>query len=536
MAKRTGETPNGERTRVGLGAAALLLAASGLLSRVLGYGREVLLAYYVGVGPESDAYFAAFVLPDLLNYLVAGGALSIAFLPLYTRAREREGEAAAERLYRTTLGNVGLIVLVATGLLVVFAEPLVALQFPAFDEEKRALTVEISRIVAPAQVFFFLGGVIKATLFARGRFGAAALAPLVYNLGIIAGGLFLFGSFGIHGFAWGVLVGAALGPFLIPFLDSLRDGPPGIRFALRDPGFRRYLWVALPLMFGQSLLTVDEWFDKWFGALAQPGAVAWISYARKLMLVPVAVVGQAIATAALPTLTRLWERGDVAELSGTVERTLRAALVLALVGGAGLAAIAEPFVGLAYERGEWTPDDTIVVAALLQILCCAVPGWIVQQIAVRPFYARGDTWRPMALGTVIVLLAFPFYRTMALSFGVEGLAWAGVVGMTVNGLATILLARRLHGAPRLRALAPTALRSLALAGAGWGASRIAARTLVGDPASPGGLLGFPAGPAGALLEALTVGGVFLLVVGLLLPWLGDAELRAALLRRVRRRS
>lgn len=523
---------------VGLGAAALLLAASGLLSRVLGYGREVLLAYYVGVGPESDAYFAAFVLPDLLNYLVAGGALSIAFLPLYTRAREHEGEAAAERLYRTTLGNVGLIVLVATGLLVVFAEPLVALQFPAFDAEKRALTVEISRIVAPAQVFFFLGGVIKATLFARGRFGAAALAPLVYNLGIIAGGLVLFERLGIHGFAWGVLVGAAAGPFLIPLLDSLRDGPPGARLALRDPGFRRYLWVALPLMFGQSLLTVDEWFDKWFGALVQPGAVAWISYARKLMLVPVAVVGQAIATAALPTLTRLWERGETAELSQTVERTLRAALGLALVGAAALAAIAEPFVRLAYERGQWTPEDTAVVAMLLQILCCAVPGWIVQQIAVRPFYARGDTWRPMVLGTVIVVLAFPFYRALALSFGVEGLAWAGVVGMSVNSLATLWLARRLHGAPRLGALLATALRSLAVAGAGWGAARLAGRFLgiagFGGDSPSGAVRGFPAGTVGAFLEALTVGAVFIAVVVLLLPWLGDPELRAALIRRMRR--
>ncbi|MEZ4648023.1 MAG: murein biosynthesis integral membrane protein MurJ [Candidatus Eisenbacteria bacterium] len=521
-----------DKAAVGLGAAALLMAASGLLSRLLGYGREILLAYFVGVGRESDAYFAAFVLPDLLNYLIAGGALSIAFLPIYAQAREREGEEAAARLLATTLGNLGLIVCVATAILWIFADPLIRLQFPEFDAETHALTVEITRIVAPAQVFFFLGGVIKATLFARGRFGAAALAPLIYNLGIILGGVLLYGRFGIHGFAWGVLVGAAAGPFLAPFLDSRRDGRPGVRIALLDPGFRRYLWVAAPLMFGQSLLTVDEWFDKWFGALIQPGAVAWLSYARKLMLIPVAVVGQAIATAALPTLTRLFEQKRNEELAETVERTLRAALGLAIVGGAALAAIAEPFVRFAYERGQWDGSDTVVVASILRILAFAVPGWIVQQIAVRPFYARGDTWRPMVLGTVVVLAAIPLYWRLSTSFGVEGLAWAGVIGMTVNAVATLLLARKLHGAPRFTPLIVSGVRAGLLAGPAWLAARYSATWLFGS-APNSGALHLPGGTPGALLQVAIVAGVFALVTVLLMPFLGDPELRALLVRRLR---
>lgn len=521
-----------DKAAVGLGAAALLMAASGLLSRLLGYGREILLAYFVGVGHESDAYFAAFVLPDLLNYLIAGGALSIAFLPIYSQALERDGEDAAARLLATTLGNLGLIVLVATGLLWVFADPLIRLQFPEFDPETHALTVEITRIVAPAQVFFFLGGVIKATLFARGRFGAAALAPLIYNLGIIVGGVLLYPKFGIHGFAWGVLVGAAAGPFLAPVLDSRRDGWPGARIALLDPGFRRYLWVAAPLMFGQSLLTVDEWFDKWFGALIQPGAVAWLSYARKLMLIPVAVVGQAIATAALPTLTRLFEQHRSDELAQTVERTLRAALGLAIVGGAALAALADPFVRFAYERGQWEGSDTVVVASILRILAFAVPGWIVQQIAVRPFYARGDTWRPMILGTVVVLIAIPLYWGLSTSRGVEGLAWAGVIGMTANAAATLLLARRLHQAPRLAPLLNSGLRACLVAGPAWVATHFFAGWAFGGA---GGAVAveLPGGTAGALLEVVSMGAVFAIVTFALLPFLGDPELRSLLARRLR---
>ena len=225
----------------GIGKAALLLAASGLLSRILGYGREIILAYFAGVGWQTDAYFAAFVLPDWLNYLLAGSALSIGFLPFYTRALNRGGEAAAARLLGTILGNLGLLVVVLTGVMWWQADRLVRLQFPQFSPVAHGLTVEIVRILLPAQIAFVLGGVLKATLFARGRFGAAALAPLIYNLATILGGVLLYPRLGVKGFAWGVLAGAFLGPFLAPFLDARRDGPgraAGGRYA--DAGSHRY--------------------------------------------------------------------------------------------------------------------------------------------------------------------------------------------------------------------------------------------------------------------------------------------------------
>ncbi|MCA9727325.1 MAG: murein biosynthesis integral membrane protein MurJ, partial [Candidatus Eisenbacteria bacterium] len=228
----------------GIGKAALLLAASGLLSRILGYGREIILAYFAGVGWQTDAYFAAFVLPDWLNYLLAGSALSIGFLPFYTRALNRGGEAAAARLLGTILGNLGLLVVVLTGVMWWQADRLVRLQFPQFSPEAHGLTVEIVRILLPAQIAFVLGGVLKATLFARGRFGAAALAPLIYNLATILGGVLLYPRLGVKGFAWGVLAGAFLGPFLAPFLDARRDGPIRLLLAPRNRDFLRYLAVA----------------------------------------------------------------------------------------------------------------------------------------------------------------------------------------------------------------------------------------------------------------------------------------------------
>jgi putative peptidoglycan lipid II flippase len=172
-----------------IGAAAALLAGSVLLSRVIGYVREMVLAWQVGVSAEMDAYRAAFMLPDVLNHLLAGGALSIAFIPLYTRMRQQRGEADAERFMATVLGTLGLAALLFTALIWLYAEPLVGFLFDGMEPEIRALTVRLTRIVLPAQVFFVAGGILRGALMARGRFGAQAAAPLVYNLAIIGAGL-----------------------------------------------------------------------------------------------------------------------------------------------------------------------------------------------------------------------------------------------------------------------------------------------------------------------------------------------------------
>ncbi|RIL01333.1 MAG: murein biosynthesis integral membrane protein MurJ, partial [Proteobacteria bacterium] len=449
------ERPREEARAAGIPAAAALLAGSVLLSRLLGFAREALLAWRVGATGQADAYYAAFQLPDLLNYLLAGGALSIAFLPLYTRMRSEQGDAAAERLLATVLGSLGAVALAATAVLWLAADWLVALQFPRFDAEKRALTAHLTRIVLPAQLGFVLGGIVQVPLLARGRFAAAALAPLLYNVGIIAGGVLLAPRLGVEGFSWGALAGAAAGPLLVPWLETRRRRVHvGLRIAFGDPHFRRYLWVAAPLMFGQTLLTVDEWYDRWFGGLLAEGVIAHLSYARKLMQVPVAVVGQAIGAAALPTLAALHAAHRHADLDRVLLGALRAAGSLSVLAAAFAFACAEPLVRFVYRHGAFTADDALRVGALLSVFALAVPAWILQQIALRSFYARGDTWRPMALGTAIALLAIPLYLTLARALGAPGLAAAGAIGMSVNALATLVLARRAAGRRAAGAPAP----------------------------------------------------------------------------------
>lgn len=432
--------------------AAMILATSILLSRILGYVREMLLAWKFGASGTTDAFYAAFQIPDILNNMLAGGELSIAFVPLYLHILAKKGEKEAQRLMSTLLGNMGVIVIVLTAFLWYHADALIQFQFPKFDAKTSEMTVMLTRIVLPAQIFFIIGGIIQAVLLAHKHFYAAALAPLVYNACTILGGVLLYNAFGIAGFSIGTLVGAFLGPLMMPVLFSYKHIPLRFRFALFDRDFLKYIAIAAPLMFGTTLLTLDEWYGRWFGALLTTGTVAHISYARRLMQVPIAVIGQAIGAAALPTLAKLWAEGKTAELNKTLLQTLKTGIALSVMAGAGFLALAHPIVGLVYQHGAFTGSDAWVVGGLTAILALAVPGWIVQQIISRAFYARGDTLRPMILGSILSILAIPLYLYLSKLMQVDGLAIAGVMAMTVNALVTLIYARKLHDAPSLKPL------------------------------------------------------------------------------------
>ncbi len=279
-------------------------------------------------------------------------------------------------------------------------------------------------------------------------------------------------------------------------------------------------------MLGVSLITVDEWYDRWFGGLLAAGSIATLAFARRLMQLPVGLVGQAVATAALPAFTRLVESGAREELDRLVLRTLQVTTSVSVLLAAGTAALAQPLVHAVYVRGQFSVADATPVATALTLLCLGVPAWVVQTVAVRPFYARADMWRPMLLGTLFVAIAWPLYALLGDMLGVNGLALAGAVAITLNALATLLLARLLHGAPALLPLAGTLGRALASAVPAAAATHFATRALHGCC----GLDGTP----GALLE-LALGGSLYLGIALPAAWLfGDAPTREAIARLRRR--
>ena len=496
--------------------AASLLAASVLIARLLGYVRDALFAAKVGIGSAADAYFAAFMIPDILGYLMAAGAAAVAVTPPYVKRLENQGPEAAARFASTVVGNVGILSILLTLMLWVFAEPLLRLQFSKFDQATLDETLRLMRIMLPAQIFFLTGGILRGVLMAHGKFAPQAFASVVYSATPILGGLLIAGA---DGFAWGTLVGAAIGQWAIPVMALRRlPGAVGrIRIGLFDGDFREYVWLALPLMLGLGLTTVDEWYEKWVGGQIAPGAISAITYARKLMMAPVGIVGQAVGAALLPTLTALYQRKNQADFTSLFTNTLRTTMGLGILAAGALSALALPVVQLIYERGEFKESYSQQVAFLLQVLACAVPGWVTQQVAVRGFYARGEMWQAMILSTIVALSVFPLYLWGGKVWGITGLAIASVIAITINASITLFWLRIHCGAPHLIPIASTLLRTLTIATAAGTATYFTLHALNSGDWMP--------------LLSLALGGLIFCALAMIGIWLiGDAPVRQGLNR------
>ena len=505
----------------GIVAAALLLGASNLLSRVLGFGRDWLINYEFGATGQTDVYQASFTLPDFINYLLAGGALSVSLLPrmaqLYAKPNDQPGGMTADRAFSIvcTAMMAAAAVLVAIALL--GAEPFIRFWFDGFTPQQVAQTAHLTRIILPAQLFFLVGGLFQAALLARQQFRALALTPLLYNGGIIVGGV-VGGKLGqIEGFSWGALVGALLGGLLVPVLAARKVVSFRPVWAPMHPEIKRFLWIAAPLMIGVSLTTIDEWLAKHYGASLQPGTISWMMTARRVMLVPVGLLGAAAGQATGAFLARLHAEGDRVQMAAVLARTMGATVGLSLLLAAVLSALAEPTVRMLFAYGRFGEADVRQAAGALQLLAWAVPVWGAQQVLARAFYAVGDTWRPMIATTLVTVLMLPAYDRAAQWRGHEiaGLCLAAVVGIALQVIALSLLARRTLGfdiALFVRAVAPAA--AIALVG-GSGASAMDAWLGASVQASAGDF-GLPALAARAARLGVSSA-----------PWLGAVVLAGA---------
>ncbi len=454
-----------------MGAAAAMLAVSIMLSRVLGFLRDVLVTSTHGASMASDAYYAAFTLPEVMNYFLAGGTLSITFIPLFSSYVSRGDEEGGWRLFSLVATTIGGVLLAATILLEFGAPWVVPLLFPGFDDPQQlALTTTMTRIVLPAQLAFYIGGLLQATLFVREIFWTAALAPLVYNVCIILGGLLLGPFIGIEGFSVGVLAGALLGPLGLTLFAARKHMRFRPRVDLKDEGFRQFIWLTLPLMLGATLITVDEWLLKVLGSRHADGAITWLNHSRKLMMVLFAVIGQAAGQAALPYLSKLFDRGDEAEMGQMLGTSLGRVVFLALIASTGLIVTGEPLVWLLYHYGEFGAEDARMTSRLLVLFSLGMTSWACQSLAVRGFYARRDTLTPMIVGVAVLVVVAPIYWGLDRWMGVEGLALATTIGITLNVVAIIAVYRWRAGALPLAPIVRGGLRGAAIAAAGGGAA------------------------------------------------------------------
>jgi putative peptidoglycan lipid II flippase len=331
----TQQQQNTSRTRV-IGIASVIWAASIFLSRVMGLIREQIIGRTLGASRQADLYFASFTLPDFLNYLLAAGALSIVFIPIFLAHLQRGDDRRAWISFSITANFIVLVGTIGIAVLMAFARPLAQLVAPGITDPNDVDTlVRLTRIILPAQFFHVVGGLLSAALQAHNLHALPALAPLVYSAGIIIGGLVgaHYPELGAEGFAWGVLIGSIAGPFALPLYGCIKSNMrwlPSISFS--DPDLKRYLWLSLPIMIGFSIVIVDEWIVKNQASYLAAGTLAYLQYGRTLMKVPIGMFGMAVGVASYPTISELVAAGAVVKAYALLSRAVR--LVLLLTFGA----------------------------------------------------------------------------------------------------------------------------------------------------------------------------------------------------------
>lgn len=436
---RTKETKKGRllsflSRRQQMGWAALIMGASVLLSRFMGLIRDKVISYFFGATGESDLYFAAFVIPDFINYLLAGAYFSITLIPLLSATFEKD-ETDGWRLFSTVFTWIALLIGTLTALAMVFAPRLAYLAAPGLTPEGLERLAFFLRIILPAQICFLLGACITAILYLRKQFLVPALMPLIYNLMIILGGILLRHR-GMEGFCWGVLAGSFVGALCLPYFAAKSGTGLKLCFSLYHPGMKKFFLLALPLMLGQSVVVLDEQLVRIFGSLAGTGAISWLNYARRIMLVPVGVVAQAAGVASYPFLAELMAKKEITKFNQTLNTALRGTLTLLVPLTIWMMVVAEPTIRLIFQQGHFRAADTLLTSQLLLILLTAVSCWGIQQVLGRGYYAQQDTLTPAVIGTATTVLSVPIYYYGALHLHAFGVALASSVSV---GLYTCVL-------------------------------------------------------------------------------------------------
>ncbi len=450
------------RKRQQMGWAALIIGTSVLLSRFAGLLRDKVISYYFGAGSESDIYFAAFVIPDFINYLLAGAYFSITLIPLLADSFAKD-EEEGWRFFNSILSWIAASSILLTVTAMILAPFLAHLAAPGLDAAGSLRLARFLRIVLPAQVCFLLGSCFTSVLYLRKQFMIPALSPLIYNFMIICGGL-LMRRHGMEGFCWGVLAGAFFGNFLLPFLTVRQSDSFRFRPRIRHPLLKRFFLLALPLMVGQSIVVLDEQLIRVFGSLVGPGTISWLNYARRIMLVPVGVVAQAAGVASYPFLAELIARDDQPGFDQTVNTALRNTMILLLPLSLWMMLVARPTVTLIFQQGRFAPSDTVQTAWLLTIFLAVIVAWGYQQIVGRAFYARQNTLTPAVIGTSITICSLPVYYLLSKSLHAVGVALASAFSISLYAVALSARWRHRHGGAAFAGLGRDCVRILTLAG------------------------------------------------------------------------
>jgi putative peptidoglycan lipid II flippase len=424
--------------------AGLLVTGAYFVSRVLGWVRLVVLGTTFGIQGALDPFFAAFRIPDLIFQLVAAGALASALIPTIATLLARGEADRAWRVVSTVTNLMLLALAVLGGLLFVFAPSVVPVITPGFDPAQLSTTVELTRLMLLSPIFLALGSVATSVLNARGRFVASVLAPIVYNLAIIGGALFLAPSMGLVGVAVGVVAGSVL--HLAVQLYSLL-GPTGFRYHprvdLADPEARTTILLLVPRAIGLGGAQLQLLAATTIASSLAAGSISAFTIAFTVFQIPIGTLGVPLGIVALPALSERHASGATGDFVSLLGRSLRMMLFVMLPIAVVAAVAAQPIVTILFGYGKVDATGIDLTVRALTAFLVALPSETAIVLLARAFYAARDTRTPVVAALAAVALSVAISVALAPSLGVVGLALGIAIASWLEALILFgLLARR----------------------------------------------------------------------------------------------
>jgi putative peptidoglycan lipid II flippase len=444
-------------------------------SRVVGLLREVIAASYFGVQGAMSAFTVAFLVPNLIRALFADAALQPAFVPVFTEQLEKKNYREAFRLASTLLLLVTMILGAIAALFILFAPLVMPLFVPGFDKELQDLTVGLSQVLFPILVLLGISGVVVGILNSYDRFGAFAISPLFWNLTIILVLVvvepMLSEDDRIYAYAIGILAGTAV-QLAIPAFD-LRNTPFKFNWSFdwRDRGVRRVLLLMLPVTISLGLINFNFLISAMIGSLVSVEAPAAIEKAFRIYQLPQGIFSVAVATVLFPTLARFASRGAIDDLRGTLANGMRLILFVLVPAAAAILALSEPIIRLVYQRGEFGPEATTLVATALFWFAFSLPTNGLYLLQTRTFFGLQRPWMATKLAALDLIVSTVAALALYKPFGVGGIVAGTGIGTTAAMAAQAVILRRELGGLELGRLLDATVRiliaSAALAGVSY---------------------------------------------------------------------
>ena len=512
-------------------AASLILTVAALASRLLGWIRLLVIGSQFGASRELDAYFAAFRIPDAIFQLVVAGALSAALIPVFSsyRARGQEGEA-----WKLASSVINLVLIALAGLsliMAIFAPVFVPIVAPGFDAPTTELTIRMTRVMLISPVLIGMGAVVSGILNSYQQFTVPAIAPLLYNIAIIAAAIFLAPIMGVEGLAVGVAIGS-LAHLAVQLPNLARVGQRyDLTIGLRHPGVRRVAWLMGPRTLGLAAGQINFLVSTVLASGLAAGSLTAYNYAFQLSQIPVGVIGVSIAVALFPTLSQDAALGRIGAIRRQVANAVRVLIFVAAPLTAIMVVLREPLTSVFYQYGLFGQSDADRTASALLFFALGLVGHIVVHVLTRAFYAMQDTKTPVAWAIIAVAINVPLMAVLVGPMGVEGLALALSISSVLEVIGLLWFLRR-----RIESVDEQAiLRTVARSGV---AALAAALLMLGGltllEGSLGGILDNALGRLVALLLLSAAGGAIFLLVAAALRSPELDQLRGILERRRRR--